>query len=262
MTIYKFPPLDVNFNSSMKPKANERAFRCKMNDNYFSIRLSLDVAKPNYASKFFVKNFHNPSKNTNLLDLCAGTGFIGIVLGTIFKFSHITLTDINPSAISIAKENIRINGLEKISDVIQGDLFTPLHNRTFDVITCLPPQVPIPREIIEHSKIERNDFFNYNVCGGEDGRRIIDRVIQKAPNYLNKGGSLMLVHPDYLGINETFERSKSVGLTPKIVNQQEFPFGNTLKYCYKYIEEFLEFEFPIDEKGLKFQTLFLLSFVK
>jgi len=253
---------DNELTSSVTLKPGEEYLQYEIKDKKFIIRLHPNVAKPNYASRFLVEHFPYYCEHKTLLDLCTGTGFVAIVLSGLYEISYLLATDINPFAVSIAKENFVLNKLRNSYEVFEGDLYQPIPEKIFDVITCLPPYVPTPQEIIMWYRQTKNYFFYHNTCGGEDGREIIDRVIKEAPKHLNTGGCLALVHSDYVGVTKTIENMETVGLRPNVVAQQRHPLGSLGQSRKKYIEQHLGFIFATDKNDLPHQMLFLITGIK
>jgi release factor glutamine methyltransferase len=258
----RFPhSVDRTLASSATVKPGEEDFQYEIKDKKFIVRLHPKVAKPNYASRFFVEHFFYSCRHKTLLDLCTGTGFLAIVFSGLYTISHLMATDINPFAISVAKENFAINKLRNNCEILEGDLYEPTSGKRFDIITCLPPYVPTPRETIIQLK-QNSDLFYHNTCGGEDGREIIDQVIKEAPKHLNRGGCLALVHSDYVGVKKTTENMETVGLKPNVEAQQRHPLGPLSLSRKKYIEQHLGFIFPTDEDVIPYQTLFLITGIR
>ena len=88
-----------------------------------------------------IKNtFHND--NLKILDVCAGSGCIGISLAHIFNNSEVVLSDISTDALTVANKNIRDH---KLTNVVtkQGDMLTPFidHVDRYNVIICNPPYI-------------------------------------------------------------------------------------------------------------------------
>ena len=253
---------DDESTSSATSKPGEEYFQYEIKDKKFVIRLHPNVAKPNYASRFLVEHFPYCCEHNQLLDLCTGTGFIAIVLSSLYEISHVLAIDINPFAVSIAKENFASNKPRSSYEVLEGDLYQHIPERIFDVISCLPPYMPTPQEIILRHRQSTNDFFYHNTCGGENGREIIDRVIRDAPKHLNTGGCLAIVHSDYVGVTKTLENMETVGLKPNVETQQRYPLGPLGQSRKKYIQQHLGFIFATDENNMPCQTLFLITGIK
>ena len=88
-----------------------------------------------------IKNtFHND--NLKILDVCTGSGCIGISLAHIFTSSEIVLSDISSEALAVANRNIKEHQLTNTTTV-QGDMLEPFsdHVDRFDVVICNPPYI-------------------------------------------------------------------------------------------------------------------------
>jgi protein-(glutamine-N5) methyltransferase, ribosomal protein L3-specific len=75
------------------------------------------------------------------LDLCCGSGCLGILTALAFEESTGVLADLDAGACEVAQSNVRLHGLENRLEVIQSDCFDALYDDRFDVIVCNPPYV-------------------------------------------------------------------------------------------------------------------------
>lgn len=124
------------------------------------------------------------TKPLSILDLCSGSGCIGIALAHAFPNAHITALDIEPKAIALINKNSMKNNINNITS-IQSDLFDALEKTKpqFDIIVSNPPYIT-PDEYTQ---------LNPSVSLWEDpkalytddqGLAIIKKIIKKAPSYL------------------------------------------------------------------------------
>ena len=113
-----------------------------------------------------------------ILDLCTGSGAIGISLAKYLNNCGLTLVDISKEAMQIAKKNANINEVESKITFIHSNLFDNLESQKFDIIVSNPPYI----------KTEPNIALN----GGQDGLDFYRKIIKEAYKYLNKGGYLCL----------------------------------------------------------------------
>lgn len=127
-------------------------------------------------------------QNRTVLDLCTGSGCIGITLALIEPTIHVDLADISEKALDVAKINIDRYGLQDRVRCIQSDVFSNI-NKTYDLIITNPPYVTIkdynraPPEFKKEPKMALE--------AGEDGLDIINIIIQQAKAYLNPTGLLI-----------------------------------------------------------------------
>ena len=82
-------------------------------------------------------------QNPRVLDLCAGTGCIGLAVASRIKDARVTLADISPEAIRVAKKNVQNNHLSGRVSVMQLDVreAPPKFLGTYDLIVSNPPYV-------------------------------------------------------------------------------------------------------------------------
>ncbi|MBI4211516.1 MAG: peptide chain release factor N(5)-glutamine methyltransferase [Deltaproteobacteria bacterium] len=125
----------------------------------------------------------------SMLDLCTGSGCIPAALAKELPKATLTITDISPEALKIARENLCF-AHERIT-FYHGDLFSALPvAQKFDLITANPPygrsdefKTFAPEISFEpHSAID----------GGNDGLDFIRRIIHDAPHFLKPGGWLIM----------------------------------------------------------------------
>jgi release factor glutamine methyltransferase len=137
-----------------------------------------------------------------ILDLCCGSGAIAVSLAYYLKKAKrkaaVLGSDISSDALEVAKENARINGVERQIRFAEGDLFGPFPKnrkdrgrKQFDMIVCNPPYIPtgvlptLMREVREHEPLLALD-------GGEDGLDFYRRILEEAWRYLVEEGVLLL----------------------------------------------------------------------
>ncbi len=126
-------------------------------------------------------------KNSNVLDLCCGSGAIGI---TVAKETNatVTLTDVSEKAVKTAKQNAKT--LKAKVKCIVSDMFTDI-NGTFDVIVCNPPYIETAVIDTLDEKV-KNYEPHLALDGGEDGLTFYRILAQQSAKYLNQNGALVL----------------------------------------------------------------------
>lgn len=134
-------------------------------------------------------------KEWDILDLCTGSGAIGVSLARIANKVNVTCSDISEGAIKVAKENAQKHGVAKSVKFEQGDLFKPFskhfRKQKFDMIISNPPYIKssiiptLQKEVCEHEPLSALD-------GGESGLDFYERIVSGVGGYLRKGGVLLL----------------------------------------------------------------------
>jgi|TARA_B110000263_G_scaffold34886_1_gene26625 release factor glutamine methyltransferase len=143
-------------------------------------------------------------KNIRCLDMCTGSGCIGITLGLENKqFKKIFLVDSSKKALECCKKNVEIFGLEKTTILILSNLFSLVPKIKFDVICANPPYVKeddfhsLDRTVREHEPkaalvSKKNGFFH------------IEKIAIEAQSFLKKDGILVFE----VGVNQAQEVKK------------------------------------------------------
>lgn len=114
------------------------------------------------------------------LDLCTGSGIQAIMAA--MHTHEVTGVDLNPRALQFAAFNARLNGVGERVKFVQGDLYAPIGDETFDLITSNPPFVPTPDTTMQRHR-----------TGGETGEEISERLVAGLPKHLNPGGTFCMV---------------------------------------------------------------------
>ena len=123
-----------------------------------------------------------------VLDLCTGTGALGIAIQKLCPQAIVTATDISEAALSLAEENAR--SLQADVRFLQGDLFAPVAGEEFEVIVSNPPYIP---EVLRgHLQAEVEKEPALALFAGEDGLDFYRRIAREAPAYLAPQGWLCL----------------------------------------------------------------------
>ena len=131
-------------------------------------------------------------KEIRILDLCCGTGCIGIsvakALACRFKKIDLTLSDISKEALSVCRENAEtiISESNIAIKIIGSNLFENIDNDSFDAILSNPPY--IRKDVIP--TLERQVRFEPVLAldGGADGLDFVRSISEDARNHLTEGG--------------------------------------------------------------------------
>jgi release factor glutamine methyltransferase len=129
----------------------------------------------------------------NVIDVCCGSGNLGIAIAHYNKDCYVYSSDISQEAVELTQENINLMNLNQRIQVKQGDLLSVYETDEFyektDLIICNPPY-------ILSSKVQKmNSEITYNepvlaFDGGMLGIKIIQKLISVAPKFLTSEGWL------------------------------------------------------------------------
>jgi len=151
-----------------------------------------------------------------VLDMGTGCGILAVLAAE--KADEVLAVDINPYAIRCARKNAEINGVEDKVEFLLGDLFEPIKPKgIFDLIIFNAPYLP--------SEIgEEKSWIGKAWAGGKTGRKVIDRFISGAPNFLRRNGRIMLVQSSLSNVNESLDAFNKLGLNAKVIAETKVPF--------------------------------------
>ncbi|XP_010257002.1 PREDICTED: hemK methyltransferase family member 2 [Nelumbo nucifera] len=132
---------------------------------------------------------HHPSL---CMEVGCGSGYVitslAIMLGQEVAGVHYIATDINPHAVQVTSETLKAHGVH--AEVISTDIASGLERRLsgiVDVMVVNPPYVPTPEDEVGR------DGITSAWAGGENGRRVIDRILPIADKLLSDRGWLYMV---------------------------------------------------------------------
>lgn len=127
-------------------------------------------------------------KEYKILDLCSGSGAIGISLAKYVKNAIVTCADISDKAIEIAKKNAKNNDVDNI-EFVHSNMFSNIEGK-FDIIVSNPPY--IKRDVILELEKEVQNEPHIALDGGADGLDFYKIIASQAYKHLNDDGTLFL----------------------------------------------------------------------
>ena len=171
-----------------------------------------------------------------VLDLCSGSGCIGISIAVEVPGAEVLATDFSVAACETARKNAKRNNVGERFECLCGDMYEPirlykrgqgLYKRgrgpegslegSFDLIVANPPY--IETAYIDGLQTEVRDFEpRMALDGGSDGLEFIRRVVQGAPKFLKPGGTFVMEFGygqgrDVEALAESTKKFKSIEIT-------------------------------------------------
>jgi release factor glutamine methyltransferase len=188
---------------------------------FCGIRISVDagVFVPRRRTEFLVqKAIALSAPGAVVVDLCCGTGAVGVAIAKTHRRMELYAVDIDPTAVRCAIRNVTPLG----GHVYEGDLYESLPAKLrgkVDILVANAPYVPteaielLPRESRLHEPKVALD-------GGNDGLDIQRKVAEEAPLWLAAGGYL-LVETSEMQAHKTFEIFTQHGLITQLTHYDE-----------------------------------------
>lgn len=139
-------------------------------------------------------------KDPRILDLCTGSGCIGLAIASRVKDAKVTLADVSMDALSIAKENTALNKLSGRVRCVQADALKPAFPflGKFDLIVSNPPYIT-GEEMKELPKSVADYEPHLALYGGEDGLDFYRSIAKNFAPALKPGGYLCFEFGDGQG---------------------------------------------------------------
>lgn len=149
-----------------------------------------------------------PASAKRMLDLCAGSGAIGVALLKAFPNSQVDFAEIDVGHHPTIWKNVAENGISDERVVVYGgNLFEEINNlsrsdldkfgqeqkRGYDMIVSNPPYIdPALRGRVAESVLLHEP--HQALFGGTGGLELIERILREAPAHLKPGGTLYIEH--------------------------------------------------------------------
>lgn len=171
---------------------------------------------PRYETEYLIELTLKEIKKMNLanpkiLDLCTGSGAIGLTLKSLLPSSEVTLSDISKDALMVANKNK--NELNLDVNIIESDLFKNIQGK-FDIIISNPPYVmtnePLPKDVLYEPHLA--------LYSGPKGIDHIEEIFKNIKSHLNN---------KYLIALEINEKSE-----PDITNLIKTYFEKNINYKF------------------------------
>lgn len=131
-----------------------------------------------YNTDIYIKKYFK--KNIKVLDLCTGSGCIGLTLKHLNNNLDITLSDISKDALDIANYNAKL--LDLAVNTLESDLFLNINDK-FDVIVSNPPYISYSDEV---SELVLKNEPSLALFADSNGLEFYEKILLNCEKYLNE----------------------------------------------------------------------------
>lgn len=160
-----------------------------------SLDVSRDVLIPRVDTEVLAQRAIEKAKAAGeggrVLDLCAGSGCVGLAVAANAPNCRVVLADLSEDALRLCKQNVRRNGLNARVTCVSADAMEPPASMLwdFDVIACNPPYIPTGD--IEGLDVSVKDYEPLMALdGGVDGLDFYRFIASKWKSAIRLGGTL------------------------------------------------------------------------
>lgn len=141
--------------------------------------------------ELIVKHFEPwlPHAPATILDLCAGSGCIGIACALAFAQARVDLAETDVAALEVCRRNIERHRCAGRVQMIRSDVFDGVKGARYDLIVANPPYVPSAE--VETLPAEFRHEPRVALAAGKDGMDVVARILAQAPAHLTDDGMLI-----------------------------------------------------------------------
>lgn len=166
-----------------------------------------------------IMKMKEPQGSLKVLDLCAGSGCIGVAVAKHVLNSTVDLVEIDEKHHSTISQNLKANGIEENrTKILGGSLFENVSG-AYDFILSNPPYIDPSMDRTEESV--KNHEPELALYGGLEGLDLIEKIITQAPGHLKPGGQLWLEHePEQ--VRRITELANKLGFLGISTNRDQF----------------------------------------
>jgi len=162
------------------------------------IDLSKNVFEPRTETKYWAKKAlkeigerFSQNEELRILDLFAGSGFLGLLALKYFTQAIVHFADISEDAIKQIRINARLNNIPDTRyKILRSNIFSKIGEK-YDVILANPPYVALARINEVQPDVLKNEPAQA-LFSGKDGLDIIRKFVNQAGEHLNKGGLIFM----------------------------------------------------------------------
>lgn len=167
-----------------------------------------------------IRSIKKKGSEVKILDLCAGSGCIGVAVAKALPKSRVAFAEIDGEHLTTIQENLaqNISMIDNRFELIESNLFENVSGR-FDFILTNPPYIDPALDRTEDSV--KNYEPHLALYGGQNGLEIIAQIIKQATHHLSSEGELWIeAEPEQM--KDIVELLKSAGFHDTKVHVDQY----------------------------------------
>lgn len=189
---------------------------------------------PRYETELLVDKINNyinkiNFKNIDILDLCTGSGAIGILLYKNNLVKTLTLSDISEEALKVCKKNLENNNIK--ANIIKSNMFDKIEGK-FDIIVSNPPYVS-KTEVLDKTVLFEPDIALYS---DNNGIYHIERIIKNFDKY-TKTKALIAVEINSYSSNTIIELIKKYNIKYNFTIEKDLTNKDRYLFIFKNVNK-------------------------
>ncbi len=182
---------------------------------FLDLKLNIEspILIPRQETEYWVHELINKIKKIktskfSILDLCTGSGCIGLAFAKEFKNSFIYAIDIFQQACNLTRKNAEKNNINNIK-IINSDLYNNLENIKFDIILSNPPYISL--EQYKNLDPMVKNWEDINALVAEDnGLEVIKRIVTQSNYWLRRNSEFEICDIPQLVLEIDYTQGQSV----------------------------------------------------
>jgi release factor glutamine methyltransferase len=156
---------------------------------YWTEKVIIDI-KTNFPIQHEQDN--SGEKSLRILDLCAGSGCIGVSIARAIPDAQVDFSEIDERHLATIEKNLTENNVDQTRTALyHSNLFEALTG-TYHYIVSNPPYIDMDLGHTDESVLHHEPYIA--LSGGPAGLEVIQTIIETAPRYLKRYGQLWIEH--------------------------------------------------------------------
>ncbi len=148
------------------------------------------VLIPRPESEIVIERLRQGPAPETILDICTGSGCIGVTAALLYPQARVTALDISPEALEVAKENATQLGADNVT-FVEMDILKATPDGTIDVLTCNPPYISTNEWDLIDDQVKASEPA-IALWDQGDGLTFFRRLAEIGAGLLNPGGRLIV----------------------------------------------------------------------